>query len=85
MFIKLLNKIYQSFCDNHTILTHLFFRVGEHVKFEGIKHSIFTIQISAESLNRKNVSELNFLAEESHLSLDIRESMVSINIPMITK
>jgi hypothetical protein len=35
--------------------------------------------------NRKNVSELNFLAEESHLSLDIKESMVSINIPMIMK
>lgn len=85
MFIKLLNKIYQSFCDNRTILTHLFFRVGEHVKFEGVKYSIFTIEISGETFNRKNSSELNYLAEESHLSLSIKESMVSINIPMITK
>ncbi len=85
MFIKLLNKIYQSFGDNSTILTHLFFRVGEHVKFEGVKHSLFTIEISGEMLNRKNISELNFLAEENHLSLDIKESMVSMNIPMITR
>jgi len=85
MFIKLLSKIYQSFFDNTSILTHLFFRVGEHVKFEGVKYSIFTIEISGEILNRKNISELHLLAEENHLSLNIKESMISINIPMITK
>ncbi|HEX5711642.1 MAG TPA: hypothetical protein VFX68_09880 [Sulfuricurvum sp.] len=85
MFIKLLNKTYQSFSENRSILTHLFFRVGEHVKFEGVKYSIFAIEISAPSMNRKYISELNHLAEENHLSLDIKESKVIINIPMITK
>ncbi len=85
MFIKLLNKTYQVFNDNHSILTHLFFRVGEHVKFEGIKYSIFAIEISAPLMNRKAISDLTHLAEENHLSIDIKESKVTINIPMITK
>jgi hypothetical protein len=85
MFIKLLNKTYQTFNENSSILTHLFFRVGEHVKFEGIKYSIFAIEISSASMNRKYISELTYLAEENHLSIDIKESKVTINIPMITK
>lgn len=85
LFIKLLNKTYQSFNDNKSILTHLFFRVGEHVKFEGEKYSLFAVEVSAENFNRKYVSELTHLAEENHLSIDIKGSKVVINIPMITK
>ncbi|MDD2829600.1 MAG: hypothetical protein PHW18_08520 [Sulfuricurvum sp.] len=85
LFIKLLNKTYQSFHDNHSILTHLFFRVGEHVKFEGEKYSLFAVEVSAPNFNRKYTSELTHLAEENHLSIDIKESKVTINIPMITK
>lgn len=85
LFIKLLNKTYQSFNDNNAIRTHLFFRVGEHVRFEGEKYSLFAIEISAENFNRKYTSELTHLADENHLSIDIKESKITINIPMITK
>lgn len=85
LFIKLLNKVYQSFNENSTILTHLFFRVGEHVKFEGEKHSLFAIEVSASKMSRKYISELTYLAEENHLFVDIKESKVTINIPMIVK
>jgi hypothetical protein len=85
LFIKLLNKAYQSFNNNATILSRLYFRVGEHVKFEGEKYSLFAIEISAPDMNRKYVSELTHLAEENHLSIDIKETKVTINIPMITK
>ncbi|MGZ8547077.1 MAG: hypothetical protein ACXW33_00540 [Sulfuricurvum sp.] len=85
LFIKLLNKIYQSFNESSTILTHLFFRVGEHVKFEGEKHSLFAIEVSAAVLSHKYTSELTYLAEENHLFVDIKESKVTINIPMIVK
>ncbi|MFA6144017.1 MAG: hypothetical protein WCW84_09845 [Sulfurimonas sp.] len=83
LFIKLLNKIYQSFSENDAIVTHLFFRVGEHVKFEDKKYSLFAISISAPLLNRKYASELTFLAEENHLFVEIKESKITINIPMI--
>lgn len=85
LFIKLLNKIYHSFSENDSILTHLFFRVGEHVKFEGEKYSLFAIEISSITMSRKHVSELTYLAEENHLFVEIKESKATINIPMITK
>lgn len=85
LFIKLLNKTYQAFSENEAILTRLFFRVGEHIKYEGEKYSLFAIEFSAPHLNRKYTSQLTSLAEENSLYCDVRESKVTINIPMISK
>jgi hypothetical protein len=84
LFIKLLNKIYQSFSGNDSITTHLFFRVGEHIKFEDQKYSLFAISISAQQMSRRHVAEITFIAEENHLFVEIKETKMTINIPMIT-
>ncbi|MDD5051137.1 MAG: hypothetical protein PHO27_00215 [Sulfuricurvum sp.] len=85
MFIKLLNKIYLSMNGNEKILTRLYFRVGEHIKFEGEKYSLFSIEISAESIIRKYLPEITHLAEENNLFIDIKEHKITINVPMIVK
>lgn len=85
LFIKLLNKIYISMSGNEKIQTRLFFRVGEHIKYEGEKYSLFSIELSAESVNRKYVSEIQQLAEENNLFTDIKEHKITINVPMIVK
>lgn len=85
LFIKLLNKTYQAFNNNETVLTRLFFRVGEHIKFEGEKYSLFAIELSSSNMNTKYSAELTRLAEENNLYCEVRESKVTINIPMITK
>ncbi len=85
LFIKLLNKIYLSMAGNDKILTRLFFRVGEHVKYEGEKYSLFSIEIAAESIIRKYLSEISHLAEENNLFTDIKEQKITINVPMIVK
>lgn len=84
-FIKLLNKIYLSMQGNAKIATRLFFRVGEHIKFEGEKYSLFSIEVSAENINRKYLSEISHLAEENNLFVDIKEQRITINVPMIVK
>jgi len=83
LFIKLLTKIYQSFSENDSITTHLFFRVGEHIKFEKEKYSLFAIEVSAPNMHRKYATELTSLGEENHLFVEIKEAKVTINIPMI--
>lgn len=85
LFIKLLNKIYTSMAGNDTIQTRLFFRVGEHIKYEGEKHSLFSIEVSAESIMRKYLSEIQQLAEENNLFTDIKDQRITINVPMIVK
>lgn len=85
IFIKLLNKIYLSMAGNDKIVTRLFFRVGEHIKYEGEKHSLFSIEIASESVIRKYISEITHLAEENNLFTDIKENKITINVPMIVK
>jgi len=85
LFIKLLNKIYASMSGNEKITTRLFFRVGEHIKFEGEKYSLFSIEISSEAIQRKYLPEISHLAEENNLFTDIKEQRITINVPMIVK
>jgi hypothetical protein len=85
IFIKLLNKIYISMSGNEKILTRLFFRVGEHIKFEGEKYSLFSIEISSEKIIRKYLQEITHLSEENNLFVDIKENKIIINVPMIVK
>jgi len=83
-FIKLLNKIYTGYQESEKITTRLFYRVGEHIKFDTKKYSLFTIEISGEKFSKKSTSEIELLAETNNLYASITESHISINIPMIT-
>jgi len=83
--IKLLNKIYISLQKNNTINTKVFFRVGEHIKFEDKKYSIFSIAISAEnSLSETEQNELLNHAQKDGFYMDIHKNSFTINLPMIT-
>jgi len=82
-FIKLLNKIYSVFLENESIYTKIYYRVGEHVKFEDKKYSLFSIEISGEEKNRQKESELIALSKTSDISVHI-DKKITINLPMIT-
>jgi nitrogen-specific signal transduction histidine kinase len=82
-FIKMLNKIYVSMLHNEMIKTHLFFRVGEYIRYEGEKYTIFAIEVSAESIEPKHLPAIEALVNESNLYVDIKESSITVNIPMI--
>ncbi len=83
-FIKLLNKIYQGYKESEKITTKIFYRVGEHIKFDDKKYSLFTIEITGEEFYKKFVSEIEMLAEANSLYSSFQDNLVSINIPMIT-
>ncbi len=82
-FIKLLNKIYDCFDDNSDVRTKIFYRIGEHIKFEEKKYSLFSIEVKADNQNSSKVKELKPFAESSEFYVDVRRS-ITINIPMIT-
>ncbi len=83
-FIKLLNKIYLGFKESETIVTKLYYRVGEHIKFDGKKYSLFTIEVKGGEFVKKFTSEIELLAKENNLYTVFNENFVTINIPMIT-
>jgi len=82
-FIKILNKIYSCYEENSQINTRIFYRVGEHIKFEDKKYSIFSVEVNAENINEKRTNELEILTANTSFYVDIQKKII-INIPMIT-
>ena len=83
-FIKLLNKIFEGYKERQDIVIKLFYRVGEHIKFDSKKYSLFTIEIKGNDFCKKYVSEIEMLAEVNNLFPTFKNDSVIINIPMIT-
>jgi len=81
--IKVLNKMYACVQNNTKITTNVFYRVGEHIKFEEKKYSIFSISIEAENIDKKLLTELVALAEQNSCYIDVQNEL-TLNIPMIT-
>lgn len=81
--IKVLNKMYACVQENKEVTTKIFYRVGEHIKFEEKKYSIFSISVNAENINKTKSNELKLFAESSNFYIDIKKNL-TLNIPMIT-
>lgn len=82
-FIKIFNKIISCFNNNKKIYTKIYYRVGEHIKFEDNKYSIFSIEVKADNLDVVATNELEILSANSSFYIDIQKK-ITINIPMIT-
>jgi hypothetical protein len=82
-FIKTLTKAYGAYENSEKISTKIFYRVGEHIKFEDKKYSIFSIEISGKNLMHERVDELKLFAVDKNFYIDF-EKKITINIPMIT-
>ena len=84
LFVKLLNRIYLASLENEQITTKLFFRIGEHIKFDDKKYSLFSIAISTSKIDKSKFSVIQQLADENSVSVELKENIISLNIPLIT-
>ncbi len=83
LLIKILNKMYSCVSENKKIDTKVFYRIGEHIKFDEKKYSIFSISIYADNIDKKECTELKALTDNSNYYVEISTTL-TINIPMIT-
>ncbi len=84
-FIKMVNKIIQAMKDNSSVYFKIYFRVGEHVRFEGVKYSLFSLEMKGENINLKMKSEIEMLAQENNLFVEFKDSRITINIPIVNE
>jgi len=82
-FIKLLNKIYLCYSNNEEVKTKVYFRVGEHIKYEGKKYTLFSIEVSANYRDDEKVKELKTFLQSCDFYIDFLKK-ITINIPIIT-
>jgi hypothetical protein len=83
-FIKMVNKIIQSMKNNDTIYFKIYFRVGEHVKYEGVKYSLFSLEIKSENMQSRMKSEIESFAKDNNLFVEFKEPKITINIPIVS-
>ena len=83
-FIKFLNKIYTSHTSSRRVETKLYFRVGEYIRTEDRKYTLFSIEIQSENVIRNRMSEIRFMAEEMNIFVDFKPNKTILNIPLIT-
>jgi len=82
-FIKVLNKIYDCFKNNQEIKTKIFYRIGEHIKLEEKKYSLFSVEVAAKEIDGEKADKLELFASSKNIYIDINDK-ITINIPMLT-
>lgn len=84
-FVRLLNKIFESFDGNKKIYLKLSCRIGEHLVIDSKKYSLFSISVEAKQYREELKSEIRRLAKKSGLLLNMGSNNITLNVPMITK
>lgn len=82
--IKLLNLIYKACQKNTSIETKVFYIVGEYIKFNNKKYSLFSISIIADTINKSMTPTIKMLAEKYDFYVAISSNTISLNLPMMT-
>lgn len=83
-FIKLLNKVYETHKHAETIVTKIYFRVGEYIKTENKKFTLFSIEVMSDEVSNNNTSELKRYADKLNIFIDFKAKSTILNIPIIT-
>jgi nitrogen-specific signal transduction histidine kinase len=82
-FIKLLNKIYIAYSENEVVRTKVYFRVGEHIRYEEKKYTLFSIEVNAIQRDETKIEKLKQFVQNSDFCVDF-QNKITINIPIIT-
>ncbi len=81
-FIRLLNKIYEALRQSETVTTRLFFRIGEHIRFEEKKYTFFSLKITGERFDDAFEPAIVQLCRKNHLFFEMLPDGVVVNIPV---
>jgi len=83
--IKVLNLIYKCFLENNDeIITKVFFRIGEYIKYDNKKYPLFSIEVSSKILDKEILEDLKKFIKTTYFYMDINQTSITINLPIIT-
>jgi len=82
-FSKLLRKTLNAFRSSDSINISLKLLIGEHVIIAGKKESIVQLSIEANGRYNDTDTEIKALADQSHISVVLKEHIIKLEIPLI--
>ena len=83
VIIKLLNLIYKAFEGSEKINTRLSMKVGEYIRYEDKKFTLFNICISGDTLKQNRVALISQSANEGNFNVEILQNKIQVSIPII--
>ncbi|WP_345986735.1 hypothetical protein WCX49_06310 [Sulfurimonas sp. HSL-1656] len=84
-FIRLLNKMYESFGGSEMITTKLAFRIGEYILYEEKKYTFFSLKVSGNVFDEVYKSAIEQMCKKNHLFCEVGKKSVTVNIPIINQ
>jgi hypothetical protein len=82
--IKLLNLIYKACQNSKSIETKISYIVGEYIKFNDKKYSLFSISIIANEIDKTLLPDIKMLSDKYNFFIEIGKKSISVNLPMMT-
>jgi len=82
-FSKLLRKTLDTFRASDSISITLKLLIGEHVVIAGKKEAIVQLSVAANSRYNDADTEIKSLASQSHISCQLKEHTIKLEIPLI--
>ena len=83
-FIKLLNYIFTVSKESQKITLKLFFKIGEHIKIEDKKYSIFTVQVSTDGWFQSDETKLLTIAKKLGATISAKQETILIDLALMT-
>jgi hypothetical protein len=83
--IKVLNQMYKCFLHNEVITTKVYYRIGEYIKYDAKKYSLFSIEISAPSIQKEALKDLQEIITSTCFYLESKDTTLTINLPIIVE
>lgn len=82
--IKLLNLIYKACHKSKRIETKVSYIIGEYIKFNDKKYSLFAISIIAEEIDKALIPDIKMMSDKYDFFVETINKSISVNLPMIT-
>ncbi len=83
-FIKLVNKIYQSYIASDVITSKLMLNTGEYLRFQGKKYPIFSLHVEGKNRNESFEKSIEDIAIKAHTIVEFNEEKTTIISIMIS-
>ncbi len=83
-FVKLINKILQSYKNSKEIYLKLTLNIGEYIKFENKKYPIFSLHVKGDSFDKEIISNLESIAKKANTLLEINGNTTVISSALVS-
>ncbi len=83
-FIKLLNKIYQSYQNSEIVTSKLMLNIGEYIRFNNKKYPIFSLHVNGDLRDKSYESSIKEIAKEANTLIIFKDKTTILSSALVS-